>query len=116
MFYHALTGNNEMPECEWELGKFTSNATKTTKVTLNYKPKKLLIIYPQAPNLSSYRIASIEVYDEEVSRDSFRQLSYDQDTTVALPCADSNKLASIDDDGFTFNSSTPQEYRYVAIK
>ena len=104
MFYHALTGNNKTTE--WELGTFTSSAAGTVKVTLDYKPKKLLIIYAQSAGLPSSTAATIAVYDEEVSKESYQYITSTSETTITLPNTNDDKLASIDDDGFTFNKSS----------
>ena len=116
MFYHALAGNNETSE--WELGTFTSSATGAVKVTLDYKPKKLLIIYAQAAGLQSSAAAVIAVYDEEVSRESYQFITSTSETTITLPNTNDDRLASIDDDGFTFNKSSISGIvnRYLAIK
>ena len=103
---------------EWELGTFTSSATGAVKVTLGYKPKKLLIIYAQSAGLQSSAAATIAVYDEKVSRESYQFITSTSETTLTLPNTTDERLASIDDDGFTFNKSSVSGIvdRYVAIK
>lgn len=115
MFYHALTGKNEV-ETVWNIGKLTLSTSTTTKVTLGYKPKKLLIIHEQ--NSSTPTITPIQIYDEAVDPNSFKFESASETKNIPLPSTAINRLASIDDDGFTFNKATSSGslFRYVAIK
>ena len=116
MFYHALTGENEVPEYEMELGTMTVSLTATTKVTLGYKPKILLIINGQTSQTAA--LTTISAYNESVATNSAKYLSKDTSTDYTIPNNEINKIASIDDDGFTFNKSSVEGklFRYVAIK
>lgn len=78
-------------------GTFTTSTSTTTKVTLGFKPKTLAVMIVNNMNL----------YDESVSTTQFKFSTPNVYlTNVNLGSTTGGRLKSIDNDGFTVNSTS----------
>lgn len=81
------------------MGTFTSSTSDTTKITLGFNPKTLIVFGAHASGGSQLFVHRYE--NGSCYRHTGASVS-----NVSLPSTGINTIASIDSDGFTFNKTS----------
>lgn len=99
------------------VGTFNTSTSGTTKVTLGFKPKYLALT--MSPTSFDTTPTLLTIYNEDFDANACMVSVSTGLTRLALPSTQTNRLKSIDNDGFTYNqmSASGGTYgRYFAIE
>ena len=101
-------------------GEITTSTSNTTKITLGFKPKILIVWTFKNDNIYGSGTNVVHIYNENFSETKYLCAENNSIiTSVSLPNTTAYRIGSIDNDGFTMNKIGGKEWRhsiYLAIR